>query len=86
LVSSLDIGLSNPGEWGGRFVWGRRRMHAGFWWGNLKERGHFENLGVDGKMILKCILKKAWTWSDWGWRWGSCDHRNERFHKIHGIL
>jgi hypothetical protein len=32
--------------------------------GNLKEGNHFENLGVDGKIIVKCIFKKqdaAWT-------------------------
>jgi hypothetical protein len=23
-----------------------------FWWGNLKERGHFEDIGVDGRIIL----------------------------------
>ena len=26
--------------------------------GNLKERGHFEDLGLEGIMILKFILKK----------------------------
>jgi hypothetical protein len=34
-------------------------MHAAFWRGNLKERVSFKNLGVDGKMILKYIFKKA---------------------------
>jgi len=24
-----------------------------FWWGNLKEGGHFEDLSADGKIILK---------------------------------
>ena len=28
-------------------------MHAGFWWENLRERDHSENLGVDGRIILK---------------------------------
>jgi hypothetical protein len=32
-------------------------MYARLWWGNLKERDHFENLGVDGS-IFKFILKK----------------------------
>ena len=32
-------------------------MHIGFWWGNLMERGHLEDLGVDGR-ILKLIFKK----------------------------
>jgi hypothetical protein len=33
-------------------------MHAGFWWGNMKERECFEDLGTDKKIILKCLLKK----------------------------
>jgi hypothetical protein len=27
-----------------------------FWWGNLKEREHFENLDVDGRKILKYVV------------------------------
>jgi hypothetical protein len=33
-------------------------MHAGFWWGNLMEEDHSEDLGVDGRIILKWIFKK----------------------------
>jgi len=32
-------------------------VHTGFWWGDLMEGGHLEDLGVDGR-ILKWILKK----------------------------
>jgi len=31
-------------------------VHTGFWWGNLSERDHLEDLGVDGEIILKWIL------------------------------
>ena len=31
-------------------------MHAGFCWGDLRERDHFEDLGVDGRVIFKWIL------------------------------
>jgi len=33
-------------------------VHAGLWWGNLRERGHLEDIGIDGGIILKCIFKK----------------------------
>jgi len=37
---------------------GVREVHTGFWWRYLKERGHLEDPGVDGRIILKGILKK----------------------------
>jgi len=36
----------------------RRERHKVFWLGDLKERAHFEDLGADGKIILKLIFKK----------------------------
>ena len=37
---------------------GRVEVHTGFQWENLKEGDHLEDLGVDGKIILKWILEK----------------------------
>jgi hypothetical protein len=34
-------------------------MHKGFRWGNLKERDKMEDLGVNGRVILKWILKNG---------------------------
>ena len=33
-------------------------MHTGFWWGDLREKNHLEDLGIGGRVILKCIFKK----------------------------
>ena len=31
---------------------------CGFWLGNLRERAHLEDVGLDGRIILKWIFKK----------------------------
>jgi hypothetical protein len=49
-------GLSNPEELDRRSMWnawGREQMHKGLWWGNLRVREHLEELGVEGRIILK---------------------------------
>jgi hypothetical protein len=33
-------------------------VHIGIWWGDLRERDHLEDQGVDGNIMLKCNLKK----------------------------
>jgi hypothetical protein len=44
---------------------GRGEVHAGLWWVKLKERVHLEDLGVEGRILLKWISKRwngeAWT-------------------------
>ena len=44
-------------------------MFTVFWWGNLRERGHLEDTGVDDRIILRWIFRKwdveAWTRSIW---------------------
>ena len=40
-------------------------MYTGFWWGNLRERDHCEDPGLDEIIILRWIFRKweerAWT-------------------------
>jgi hypothetical protein len=33
-------------------------MYKKFWWENLKGRNNLEGVGVNRRIILKCILKK----------------------------
>jgi hypothetical protein len=44
-------------------------MHTIFWLENQKGRDHSENLGVDGRIILECIVckfgGKVWTECIW---------------------
>jgi hypothetical protein len=37
---------------------GRGEAYTGFWWGNLRERDHLGEPGVDGKIILRWIFRK----------------------------
>ena len=44
---------------------GQERCILGFWWGNLRERDHLGDPGVDGRILLRWIFRK---W-DWGVEW-----------------
>jgi len=39
----------------------REEAHTGFWWGNVRERRHIEDPGVDGRIILRWLFRnKEW--------------------------
>jgi hypothetical protein len=42
-------------------VWKKGEVHTGFEWGNMREKGHWKDLGVDDRIILKSIFKR-WDW------------------------
>jgi hypothetical protein len=48
---------------------GRGAACTGFRWGNLRERDHWGDPGVDGKKILKWIIGKwvVGVWTGLGW-------------------
>ena len=37
----------------------RGEAYTGFWWVNLKERDHFGDPGIDGRIILKWVFRKC---------------------------
>jgi len=37
---------------------GRGEEYTGFWWGNLRERGHWGDPDVDGRIKLKWMFRK----------------------------
>jgi len=41
-------GLNGSAMW---HLWGKREVYTGFRCGNLRERNHLEDLGVDGRII-----------------------------------
>jgi hypothetical protein len=44
---------------------GRREVCTGFWWGSLRERDHWGNPDVDGKIILRGILWEGVVETGW---------------------
>ena len=59
-------------------------MDAGFYCGDLRKRDHLQDLGIDGSLILKWIIKKwfeeTWTgllWLRIGQVSGACECGNE---------
>jgi hypothetical protein len=46
----------------------RGEAYTGVWWGNLGERDHLEDRGIDGRIILRWIFRKwnvgLWTGSN----------------------
>jgi hypothetical protein len=47
-------------------VWGRGEVYTGFWWRNLRERDHLGDPGIDGRIILRWIVRK-WDVGGVGW-------------------
>ena len=63
--SDFDLNVDTQIGRGHVACMGDRRGAYGVWWGDLKERDHLEDVGIDGRLILRWIFKKwggeAWT-------------------------
>jgi hypothetical protein len=48
---------------------GEGRGCTGFWWGNLRERDYWGDSGVDGRIILRRMLRKwnVGVWAGLSW-------------------
>jgi hypothetical protein len=50
-------------------VWRRREVCTGCWWGNPRERGHWRDPDIDGRIILRWIFRKLERVVGTGWSW-----------------
>ena len=58
---------------------GRGEAYTGFWWGNLRERDHLEDPGLDGRIILRWIFMK---WDVGLWAVSSCLRIGDRWRAL----
>jgi hypothetical protein len=50
---------------GARSIYGGRGgVYSGFWWGNMREKDHLEDSGIDRRIILR------WTFRSRMWEYG----------------
>jgi hypothetical protein len=55
----IQVTSSRRMSWVGHVAhMGSGDVHTGFWWGDLREKDQLEELGIDGRVILKWIFKK----------------------------
>jgi len=60
-------------------VWGRGEVHVRFWLGKLRERYHFEDPDVDGRIILRWIFRK---WDVGGKEWNKLAQDRDRWQAL----
>ena len=50
-------------------VWKRCDVHTGFWWQDLRDSGHLEDLGIDGRKYQNGSSRSGMgkTWNELNW-------------------
>jgi len=62
----IRVTKSRRMSWAGHVACrGRGEVHTGFLWGNVRERVHLEDPGVDGRIIVRWIFRKWSGGMDW---------------------
>jgi hypothetical protein len=54
-------------------------VHAGFWWGDLREGNHLEDPDIGGRIILKWIFK---MWDGGGMDWIDMAQDSDRWRAL----
>ena len=61
-IHSSDVNLlikCRRMRWAGKVArMGKREVHTGFWWENLRKRHHFQDIGAGGRITLKWLRNK----------------------------
>ena len=66
----LRVVKSRRMRWAGHVArMGRIEGCTGFWWRSLRERGHWGDQDVDGRIILRWIFRKLEGVVGTGWGW-----------------
>jgi replicative superfamily II helicase len=48
--------------------WERREILTEDWWENMQERDHFQDLGINKKILRRILEKREWSlWSALNW-------------------
>ena len=71
LPNIVRVVKSRRMRWAGNVArMGREEAYTGLWWGNLRERDHLGDPGVDERIILRCIFRKwdVGVWTGLMWR------------------
>jgi hypothetical protein len=50
-------------------AYGEERGVEGYWWGSLRERSHWGDQDIDGRIILRWIFRKVEGVMGTGWSW-----------------
>jgi len=58
-------------------------VYTGFWWVNLRERDHSEDLGIDGRIILRWICRK---WDVGGMDWIDLSQHRYRWRAVVNVV